>query len=108
MKFVVLIPWWLYALVALPLFLAGGLALYVGLIVLGLFFVVRHPLFCITCGLIGLSIRYWQVTVPLLLALAIYCWKAKPKSQRRVESLKFDWSNDEPSKPAGAKDRDVI
>jgi hypothetical protein len=85
MKFVVLVPWWVYALFIFVMIAIGGAVLYVGLILLVIYLLFTRPGLIIGLGLIGLSFRYWYVTVPLLIALFIYEYVKKKKESVPAE-----------------------
>lgn len=77
MKFVVVVPWWLYAIFVVVAVAIGGAIMYAGLFLLLIYVFFKSPGTVIGLILLGLSFRYWQVTVPLLIALLIYLYFQK-------------------------------
>ena len=86
MKFVVLMPWWVYAIFAFVIIAIGGAALYIGLLLFLIYLFFTRPALVLGLVLIGLSFRYWYVTIPILTVLFVYGYFKKKKESNSSEA----------------------
>lgn len=86
MKFVVVIPFWLYAVFFLVVFSTAIVAAYVFAALVLLYLFITRPKEAIGLLLIALSVKYWKITLPLLALYFFWSWVSSGKGIKATKA----------------------
>lgn len=81
MRFVVPVPFWLYAIFVLFCLALGGIAFGIAAAVGLILVIIRWPVAALSVVVLALAVRFWPVAVPILFGLWFYGTFIVPKSK---------------------------
>lgn len=81
MRFVVPVPFWLYATFALLCLALGGIAFGIAAAIGLVLVIIRWPVAALSVVVLALAVRFWPIVLPILFGLWFYGMFIVPKSK---------------------------